>query len=89
MTEKIEFRNNGLNLFRLLAALQVLQGHAVAHLSLQRVPVLSDFIAFFSGVPIFFTLSGFLIWKSIGLRIHLAITPKNVFGGFFLNYGWQ
>ena len=66
MAEMLQFRKNGLNLFRFLAALQVLQGHAVAHLSLQRVPVLSDIIAFFSGVPIFFTLSGFLIWKSIG-----------------------
>lgn len=66
MTDTIDFKRNSLNTFRLLAALQVLQGHAIAHLGLTRVPVLGEFIAFFSGVPIFFTLSGFLIWKSIG-----------------------
>ena len=36
------------------------------HLHLQKVPLFSDFIGFFDGVPIFFTLSGFLIWQSIG-----------------------
>ena len=49
-----------------MAALQVLYGHAIVHLELHRIPVVGDFIAFFSGVPIFFTLSGFLIWQSIG-----------------------
>lgn len=61
----MDFRRNSLNTFRLLAALQVLYGHVIAHLQLDRVPVVGDFISFFYGVPIFFTLSGFLIWQSI------------------------
>lgn len=41
-------------------------GHTRAHLSIDGVPVFGEFIRFFNGVPIFFTLSGFLIWWSIG-----------------------
>lgn len=66
MTTHIDFKKNSLNTFRLLAALQVLYGHAIVHLNLPRIPVLGSFLSFFSGVPIFFTLSGFLIWRSVG-----------------------
>lgn len=62
----INYKYNSLNTFRLLAALQVLWGHTLAHLDLPNIPVLGSFIGFFYGVPIFFTLSGFLIWQSIG-----------------------
>lgn len=55
-----------LNLIRLLAAFQVLYGHTLAHLNIDSIPILGEFINFFSGVPIFFTMSGFLIWWSIG-----------------------
>lgn len=55
-----------LNTIRLLAAIQVLYGHAIAHLHIPHVPILGDLINFFHGVPIFFTMSGFLIWWSIG-----------------------
>lgn len=64
--KEISFKNNCLNTFRLLAALQVLQGHVIAHLNIEKEPIIGDFISFFSGVPIFFALSGFLIWQSIG-----------------------
>ena len=66
MTNSIDYKKNSLNTFRLLAALQVLYGHATVHLELQEVPLFGSFIRFFSGVPIFFMLSGFLIWQSIG-----------------------
>lgn len=62
----VDYKKNSLNTFRLLAAIQVLWIHALTHLELQNIPVIGAFIAFFSGVPIFFTLSGFLIWHSIG-----------------------
>lgn len=62
----LDFKKNGLNLFRLLAAIEVLYGHAVEHLQLPDVPAFGHLIRYFSGVPIFFTLSGFLIWQSIG-----------------------
>lgn len=57
---------NCLNLVRLIAAFQVVYGHTLAHLKIASIPVIGDFLNFFSGVPIFFTMSGFLIWWSIG-----------------------
>ena len=66
MSEVNSFKVNSLNTFRLIAAIQVLWGHTMAHLELEKIPVLDDIVMFFSGVPIFFSLSGFLIWHSIG-----------------------
>jgi len=63
---EILFKENCLNTFRLLAALQVLWGHILWHLQIERIPIIGDLIEFFIGVPVFFTLSGFLIWQSIG-----------------------
>lgn len=58
-------RNNCINLFRLIAALQVAYGHMTAHLDID-MPYLMDIIfGYFQGVPIFFLLSGFLVWDSI------------------------
>ena len=59
-------KSDCLNTIRLLAAIEVLYGHTLGHLGIDGIPVLGDFIHFFSGVPIFFTMSGFLIWWSIG-----------------------
>ena len=63
--------NNCLNTIRLLAAIQVLYMHTVSHLKIDMpstfiAKAMDNFIHFFDGVPIFFTLSGFLIWHSIG-----------------------
>ena len=63
--------NNCLNTIRLLAAIQVLYMHTVSHLKIDMpstfiAKAMDNFIYFFDGVPIFFTLSGFLIWHSIG-----------------------
>lgn len=64
----VDFRNNSLNLIRMLAAVQVLAGHTIAHLEI----VLPQWLAYalwplklFPGVPIFFFLSGYLIVASI------------------------
>jgi peptidoglycan/LPS O-acetylase OafA/YrhL len=43
----------------------VLYGHTIAHLNITPIPWFTQFINFFQGVPIFFALSGFLIWNSI------------------------
>ena len=59
-------KNDCLNTIRLLAAIEVLYVHTLGHLGIGEIPLLSDFIHFFSGVPIFFTMSGFLIWWSVG-----------------------
>lgn len=72
---------NCLNLIRLLAALQVLYGHTLTHLHIDNIPILGEFIHFFSGVPIFFTMSGFLIWGSIG--------RSNNFGEYVKKRFWR
>lgn len=59
------FRDNSFNTVRLLAALQVFYGHAVVHLKLSSNEYVSNILGIFQGVPIFFMLSGFLIWNSI------------------------
>lgn len=61
-----EGKNDCLNTIRLLAAIEVLYVHTLGHLGIGEIPLLGDFIHFFSGVPIFFTMSGFLIWWSVG-----------------------
>ena len=55
-----------LNTIRLLAAIQVMYGHTTSHLEIEPLPIISPLINYFHGVPIFFTMSGFLIWWSIG-----------------------
>lgn len=66
MNDNLHFyRHNCINLIKLLAALQVMFGHMIEHLDLSgNDPVLRT-TYFFRGVPIFFVLSGFLIWFSI------------------------
>ena len=59
-------RQNNFDLIRLLAALQVAFFHAKGHLKVAESPVegFIDFFKNFPGVPIFFTVSGFLIYQS-------------------------
>ena len=60
-------RPNNFDLIRLLAALQVVYCHTCWHLGITTGigdPTLSNFIHWFPGVPIFFTISGFLISRS-------------------------
>lgn len=57
--------NNCLSLIRLIAALQVILGHLLIHFQLPGNVYLNKAIYFFRGVPIFFAISGYLIWFSI------------------------
>ena len=57
--------NNCLSLIRLLAAIQVIFFHLVTHLHISIHPIVDSIATYFRGVPIFFILSGFLIWFSI------------------------
>ncbi len=66
MSEIKTREKNSLTTFKLLAAFQVMWGHYVHHLNLATPQTLNVLIDFFSGVPLFLMLSGFLIWKSIG-----------------------
>lgn len=63
--KKQSLQNNSLNLIKLIAALQVMFGHIVVHLEISIPSWISQMLGVFQGVPIFFTLSGFLIWFSI------------------------
>lgn len=68
MTQNVKISNrkdNSLNFIRLLAAFNVFYGHCTDHLEISTVPVVNSIISCFQGVPIFFILSGFLLWDSI------------------------
>lgn len=58
-------RKNCLSLIKLLAAIQVFLGHAVPSFNIEISKSVSFLISVLEGVPIFFCLSGFLIWGSI------------------------
>ena len=60
----IEFEDNSITLFRYIAAFQVLLNHAT-HLDIEIPEWLSFPFRLFQGVPLFFGISGFLIWKSL------------------------
>lgn len=55
-----------LNLIRIIAAVQVMFGHTVEHLKLPIDPTIFYATYFLRGVPIFFAISGYLMWFSIG-----------------------
>lgn len=57
---------NCLNLIRIIAALQVFLGHMVEHLELPVNATLFHATYFLRGVPVFFVISGFCMWFSIG-----------------------
>jgi peptidoglycan/LPS O-acetylase OafA/YrhL len=59
-------KNNCLNTVRLLAAVSVMFWHACVHLAVERPIVISQILDYFYGVPIFFAMSGYLIWNSVG-----------------------
>ncbi len=62
----LDFRKNSLTTFRFLAAIYVLVTHTLVHLQIPEQPLLMSILGIVSGVPVFFMLSGFLIWRSIG-----------------------
>lgn len=67
MDKLVDQRNiNSLNLIRIIAALQVFFGHMVEHLELPVNATLFHATYFLRGVPIFFVISGFCMWFSIG-----------------------
>ena len=66
LPQTVDYRRNSLDTIRLMAALMVMFFHAWEHLHVSVPPALNLFFGFFMGVPLFFSLSGFLIWNSIG-----------------------
>lgn len=63
---EINRKKNCFNFIRMIAAMQVFLGHASEHLNVALPQVMRSILSCFNGVPIFFLLSGFLIWDSIG-----------------------
>ena len=54
-------KENCLNTIRLMAALSVMYRHLTSHLNVQFPQIFNIIFTYFSGVPIFFMLSGYLI----------------------------
>jgi peptidoglycan/LPS O-acetylase OafA/YrhL len=77
-------QKNNFDLLRLFAALQVAVVHGYGHFQLYGQNVVADFIVqkilvYFPGVPIFFTMSGFLIFSSFDRRKDLKVYSVNRF----------
>lgn len=72
-------QDNALSLIRIMAAFQVMFGHMLEHLDLPIDSTLYGITYYFRGVPIFFALSGFLIWFSIGRSKSYGIYLKKRF----------
>ena len=59
----IDYNKNALDVFRLIATLQVFLGHVISHFMMTDPPF--DAVYFVRGVPILFVLCGFLTAKSL------------------------
>lgn len=83
---KYQKQDNSINLFKLIAALQVMYGHIIVHLEINSNIYFDKLFAVFEGVPIFFTLSGFLIWFSIERTSKKEGYPKYIKKRFWRIY---
>jgi peptidoglycan/LPS O-acetylase OafA/YrhL len=63
MSERLISRENNFDLLRLFAAIQVLIGHTSEHFGI-NLGFIGKILGYFPGVPIFFSISGFLITMS-------------------------
>jgi peptidoglycan/LPS O-acetylase OafA/YrhL len=75
---------NNFDILRFLAAFQVAVFHGYSHFKLGGQSVVFDFLVhkiliYFPGVPIFFAMSGFLIFSSYDRRRDLRVYCKNRF----------
>ena len=64
---------SGFTLLKLIAAFQVVYIHLITHFHLPPVPITKPpdvfrILSAFEGVPIFFSLSGFFLWRSLSAR---------------------
>lgn len=74
-----ELKNNSLTLFRYIAALQVILGHAEALLEIAFPEWIMRLMGLFQGVPLFFGISGFLVWQSLERNNSFKIYAKKRF----------
>ena len=59
----IDYNKNALDVFRLIATIQVFLGHMISHFAMENAPF--NAVYFVRGVPILFVLCGFLAAKSL------------------------
>lgn len=62
--ENLNRRNNSFNLIRMYACINVLVIHLALYMGV-KVPIVNDFARELNSVPVFFLISGFLIWMSL------------------------
>ena len=72
-------KGNCLSLVKLIAAFQVMTGHLMAHLDLHSPVAVDIAFSFYNGVPIFFIVSGLLIWFSVGRSVSYGLYIKKRF----------
>ncbi|MEG2263177.1 MAG: acyltransferase [Acinetobacter sp.] len=81
--QDIDWKQNSFTLLRYIAAFEVLIGHCVTHFAINTDSILFRLYAYtvgrFHGVPVFFGLSGFLIWASLSSRTTLSVYLKKRF----------
>jgi len=70
-------RANNFDLVRLVAAAQVVLWHGIEHLKLDAPPLLQWLLGSFSGVPIFFVVSGYLVAGSLARSTSLSSYFRN------------
>lgn len=66
LTRRTKNHDNCLNVIRLIAAIQVMYEHYLVHLDVDMPRWIGQILSLFPGVPVFFALSGYLIWHSVG-----------------------
>ena len=62
----LDLKRNSLDTFRLIGALSVMYTHGVLHMDVDGISWLNAVFGFFKGIPLFFALSGYLLWNSTG-----------------------
>lgn len=81
---RIEYNKNALDVFRIIATVQVFLGHMITHFTMQNAPV--NAVYFVRGVPILFVLCGFLAAKSLegrGVKNWLIGRAIRILPGFW------
>lgn len=76
---KLDFQDNCLNFIRMMAAFQVFYIHTTIHLLIAFPSIIGSLLSAFKGVPIFFCLSGYFIWRSLEKEPTAAVYSKNRF----------
>jgi peptidoglycan/LPS O-acetylase OafA/YrhL len=82
-TENFAWRDNCLNTIKILAAFSVMFFHMKEHLDVAAPSFLSIVFGLFPGVPVFFFLSGFLVWNSVEKSDNIVEFGKKRFWRIF------